>query len=311
MVLVAWLWGLASRRGIRITIWIVLVLAAANSVVAIWQHFSPMDFPLPVIPGMNASRVLEKAPGGGYMAGGLVFHRLRLANLLALVIPCLVFAAPAAKGVTRWAVVINIVLAVPAMVFCYARTQLLSMIIGTGLCLLLMLSGRRSPGIRRLGLAGIVVLLACSAVIFTNPGVIARYSRGGLEDRMSIWSATIQAAAERPLTGHGLGTASSVLGDRLKETMPGFSAWSHNQFLTVLVTTGAIGLLLWLMLWLGIMRHAWKLASGRAETMGLLAGLVALQLISLNHDPFFHPITGITFASAAALSIAYSRRKND
>ena len=64
----------------------------------------------------------------------------------------------------------------------------------------------------------------------------ATFGRGGM-DRLELWSGSLDRATEKPILGHGAG----ILWDGVSQV--------HNTFLSALVETGVIGLVLWITLW--------------------------------------------------------------
>lgn len=71
-----------------------------------------------------------------------------------------------------------------------------------------------------------------------------------VEPRLTRWSATLELVAKKPITGYGAGSELSILGDQFFNKkiyiayLNQFNA--HNQYLSFLLITGTVGLLIYL-----------------------------------------------------------------
>lgn len=90
--------------------------------------------------------------------------------------------------------------------------------------------------------------------------VLAQYAGRGMSGRDIIWEAALGQGLERPLFGHGLGTAPSVIA----HDVPGFfvGASTHSSWLRMLVETGFAGLSLYLLAVLVLIAAVWRARVG-------------------------------------------------
>jgi O-antigen ligase len=112
--------------------------------------------------------------------------------------------------------------------------------------------------------AGIVVLALAISAVFLYAPLHHRFFHGdtatvagfsvNITGRDALWSANWGWFKERPLIGHGAGAA-----DRLTETLPDRGAGHHhNDYLRILVDYGIVGLVLWAMAYLALLRLTWR-----------------------------------------------------
>ncbi|NGM69092.1 O-antigen ligase family protein [Natronolimnobius sp. AArcel1] len=92
---------------------------------------------------------------------------------------------------------------------------------------------------------GYVSLPVLVSFIFVAPAVaverVIRFDPGSFGGRMGVWERIVSAIIERPLTGHGIGTQSFFLTDVSEET-------THNTYMALVVETGILGLLLYMII---------------------------------------------------------------
>lgn len=78
----------------------------------------------------------------------------------------------------------------------------------------------------------------------------------GLSWRPAIWLSTLQSILDAPVFGHGVTNAPAMVE---VETVSGGVRWfdhPHNIFLSVAYFTGAVGLILWCLIWVPVTKHA-------------------------------------------------------
>jgi O-antigen ligase len=162
-------------------------------------------------------------------------------------------------------------------------------------------SAKRRAGLAAKVSAGAVLLVVLAAVGIGRTGGASgwknAFSLESLRARSAIWTRGLSLAAERPLTGIGLGAFAHVV-HRLRPFDDSRTeqaqippderiGHAHNVYLQTLLDLGAAGLLALLALHaaaLGMMRAAWCAARDpviRATAVALGAGLVANALFGL------------------------------
>ena len=108
---------------------------------------------------------------------------------------------------------------------------------------------------------------------------------GSIAWRISLWKESVLFAAEKPILGHGIGTASDVIlagrGKQFGSTEP------HNDYLKLALETGALGLLSYLFLMFSNMRllakkyfHLPKESDEKFVSVTLLSIAVSLFVVS-------------------------------
>lgn len=128
-----------------------------------------------------------------------------------------------------------------------------------------------------------LLLLLTIAVVLMAPRLseVSSSDSGTIQVRKLIWSGTLDMIRARPLTGWGPGSFQIVF--------PGFrnpvyhllgvshnTLHAHSEYLEVLSDTGLIGVLLWLVLAVMLIRLWRKRLQRNLVTIGLLAGIVAI-----------------------------------
>ena len=296
-----------QRKSIALVAGIVFLLSCA---LAALQHFG-------VWPGAAAferlswtripfNRVYEPVPEapGQFMAGGLLFHRLKFAHVGGLwVLAFLVFGlrAPAPQRIA--ALGTAAVGFVSILAFPYARAASVALLVSA--CLALALIGLSS---RRARIGSFVIAALTLATLAAYPPLRERFLVGftpaGSGDRGEILSTGARAVAEHPVAGVGLGQfrpsyfASSSTPQNVLDN-PGKA---HNQFLSMAAETGVPGLLLFIfmLVWLGSSFSA-------RDTSGVfgLSVLAFFFVVSLAHDPLIH--APFSMALCLALGAASAR----
>lgn len=74
--------------------------------------------------------------------------------------------------------------------------------------------------------------------------------------RLNIWSVVLKQIAEKPIFGHGVGTAESVIENA--KTWNGGMSLPHNDYLLQVLELGAIGLILFCAYTFGAIYYAWQ-----------------------------------------------------
>ena len=233
-------------------------------------------------------RVYETVPGrtDRFMAGGLLLHRLKFANVTAIL--CTLGIAAAALRVPRWRFfgLVSAVGLLGVALFPHARAALAAGILSAGLVWVLA-SSRRKQALLVVGLAGLLAV----GLVLSTPSVRARFATSltgeGSGERTSLNRAGVHAIAAHPLTGVGLGRFRP--GDFLPPDAPAQArehpGKAHNQLLTIGAEAGLPSVFLLL-----VALALWAAMGVRALPAGapLLGAVTIVLLLSLLHDPLFH-----------------------
>jgi len=180
-------------------------------------------------------------------------------------------------------------------------------------------------------LTGVVCWVAFALFIILNPASRAAQAlEPGARDsgsRLYTWQVTAGLIAERPVTGHGLGSFPGLEVLYVDEEITIHQRNAHNAALQVACDTGALGagsLLVFLVLGLvGVLRRA-RAAKGldRAVSLGALGGAVTLLLagafsVSIDAEPGILLFSLVALGSASGAGAAGAsaggneRRQND
>jgi len=240
---------------------------------------------------------------GRFMAGGLLFHRLKFAHVGGLAVLAACVLGLAARGALR---VLGLTCAavgfISVLEFPYARAASVALLIALCVALILSLKGRRAVW-PTLALATLAVV-STLAYRPTRERFIAALTPAGGGDRGEILSTGIRAVSEHPFAGVGLGRfRPSYFGSpETPQHVIDNPGKAHNQFLSTAAEVGIPGLLLFLFF------LAWMARSFRpTEALGALgiSCLVFFIILSLVHDPLIHP----PFSMGLALCLGSARAR--
>jgi O-antigen ligase len=302
-----------GRRGLRI-----IALAAGAALIAscvaaglqsygIWPNSTTMEHLS--LGWVKAERVYEAVAGTKrFMGGGLLFHRLKFAHITGLgVLVAIVLAARASE---RWERRVAGAVALAGFLsvawFPFARAAFIDLALSAVLALLLAYPGRR------LAWLGIVfVPLAVAGTLIASPGLRERMETSLTSesngDRTALWSTGLAAVKAHPFTGLGAGrfrpglfADASTPPDVVEH--PGKS---HDQFLTIAAETGLIGLALFLVMLVALLR---AMDPGSAQAAIGKSCLAFFALLSLLHDPLYH--APFSMALALCLGLALQRPRD-
>lgn len=253
-------------------------------------------------------RVYETVPGRDdrFMAGGLLLHRLKFANVTAAL--CVMAATAAAVRVRRWPLYAATALVGVAgiAVFPHARAASAAVVLTVGLVWVLGAANRR-----RATAGAVALALVAGVVSALTPSVRARFEEAftarGSGERGAITRAGLTAIAKHPVTGIGLDRFRPGLftPDDAPAQAKEHPGKAHNQLVTLAAEAGVLATLILLAaLW------AWLREGWRALPRGTLAvGAVALfLLLSLVHDPLFHPESSMALMLLLGTGLGLARR---
>jgi O-antigen ligase len=247
-------------------------------------------------------RVYEPVPEaeGRFLAGGLLFHRLKFANVSGAL--TLVLLGTYLDDVARraWPAVLLLFCTLATVVFPSARAASAALFLG-GLVFVLVHWTR--PATRLRLVAGLVALFTLT--LWLAPGLQSRAAAVVLGDergdRRVLVEAGLRAVVVHPFTGVGSGRFHPF--DYMKpdasESARSHQGKAHNQLLTMAAEGGGITALLFAaMLW-SVFRGA--LAERRAVTAAVVSFFVALSAL---HDPLFHAETSLAVVLLLGLSLS-------
>ena len=275
-------------------------LAAALQFFGAWppaEAMRPLAFLYPAY-----ERVYEPASAGStehFMAGGLLFHRLKFAGVSGVFAIWAVALAVRLRGRERGiagAVAAAGVLSV--LIFPVVRAAALALLVAVALAAA-MASQRKRVAFALA--AGLLALGGGAAAL--NPEMRARMAAAthvtGDQDRVYLRRAGAAALAEHPVVGMGAGRfrAADYMDPGAPESVRGHRGKAHLQLFSVAVESGVPGaaLFLGMLIWMAV-----RLWPRGAAGLGVL---LYLCLLGLLHDPLFHAETSmaVAFTLAAAL----------
>jgi len=197
-----------------------------------------------------------------------------------------------------------------------ARTALISLPVVIALA---WLSFRR--GWRQVCALAVTILLAVVLAWHASPNVQERFSEGlhGLANprpalsepghswdiRAEMYRQTARMVAERPWTGHGVGSWPSQWRDRSDHPIARNMTTPHNEFLSIAAQVGLPGAALFLAWLLGLLHHGWRGADAW-HRMSLVLGatwiITSAFNVALRDAVFALPLLMLTGLLVAATS---------
>jgi O-antigen ligase len=274
--------------------WAAGVTLVLSSLVAGLQHFG--IWPGPELTAQLPERwvpfyrVYEPAPGteGRFMAGGLLFHRLKFAHVGGLAVLAMLSVGQLTRGRTRTLAWLAAAIGVVAIVlFPVARAATAALL---GACAVWgLLTIRR----RAVALGAIVMLgLATALVVGLNAPLRARFTSSltgeGGGERAALWRTGVAALRQAPVGGVGAGRFRAKDLARPEDPQPvrEHTGKAHNQLLSIGAESGAVGAALFLAAIVSLAVAYRRM--GQRGTLGLTS-LAYFALLSPVHDPLFHP----------------------
>ncbi|MEW5743113.1 MAG: O-antigen ligase family protein [Myxococcota bacterium] len=253
-------------------------------------------------------RVYETVPGRDdrFMAGGLLLHRLKFANVTAAA--CVAGATAVAWRVPRWRffAAATAVGLVGVGWFPHARAATAATVGAVAVTWVCAARDRR-----RAVLGSIALLIASLLLVLAVPSLRLRFSASlsaeGSGERAAITAAGVEAIRQHPLTGVGL--------DRFRPglfTPPEAPAHArehpgkaHNQFVTLAAEAGVPAVLLLLASLILLARRGLSALPEGALGVGAV-GL--FFLLALLHDPLFHPESSLALMLLLGAGFGAARR---
>jgi hypothetical protein len=264
-----------DRGGLR---GLALCLLAASAALAWGQQFTLIDYPSWLAEVLPPQRVQEPAPIGGYMAGGLHFHRLRYAHTF-------LFLGVALFGNHRSVeFVCGALLCLWAIVPSFASGALLALGAGT---LAAALAHAIGPWLRA-ATCGVAFAIAGAL-----PYVLPQHAAWPA-DRQVAWLDALRIWQEHLVWGVGVGNYPHYAA-RVAE-LPYIHLDAHATLLQVLVERGVVGAACFAILAVLWLRALHPL---RPATVGVFVAACALGVV---HNLAFHPGVFVALAFATALA---------
>jgi O-antigen ligase len=203
-----------------------------------------------------------------------------LAMTLALAVPMAWYLAVTSRSlILRWACRGYLIVALIAVALTGSRGGMLATIVALMIVPLTMT--RLSPG-RLTAAISVLAVAGALAVVYVPEKIVQRLASTGTEvedltlgGRFNIWRAGVKAFAQRPMTGYGLGSWRTAVSPWLGPD----PQVAHNAFLSVLVETGIVGLLLYLTMFVAVLLALMRLPTlERRFALVLLATLVVTMM---------------------------------
>ncbi len=263
------------------------------------QHLARWSIPVPGVLRLPVGRVHETFGGEDlYAAGGFFFHRLRLAHAsVAALGPAIATALRPAPARIRALAAALAVACVGCIVLAYARAALLTAVLLVGLAGVVV---TRSARVRS-AVGALLLVLGVAALV--SPGWHARLGAatdnfvGG--ERAVARGAGWDLVHQHPWLGVGFGNYRAAALGRASVTgiTDQLSRDAHSIALTVWAETGLLGLLLWVLLHVALMRALlWRARGGNTVALGAALSWIGYQTLGIAHYLPFHPSVALGFA---------------
>lgn len=307
-----------------------------------------IQMPAPI--GEPLGWLIEHLTGGtprlpdwrGWLWAGLG-NTNHIADYLALLLPMIVVQYVTARGKLRELLTLGtLVVSAAALIACWSVGSNAGLIIAA-ITLGGLLVAREGPEFwrrRALRLAVLVGLWTCVVAFYVvdhplnpHPGGIFRQAFGsqrwqaGWPTRVAIWARSVEMIREHPLVGIGAGnftygyTAAPSPYALSRSDLAGYAGMftnaAHNEALQAWVETGAVGLLLLLLLWIffftGLVRGLrdetddgqWRVRAA------LIAMMVAFVCHSLMNFTLQIPVSSLLFVGMIAVAAAVRRDRDE
>jgi O-antigen ligase len=280
-----------NERDIKILAIVALITCALSAIVAIMQHYSFL--------GMPVIELFPSAVWSGRISG-LSESPVDLAYNLPIVIMPMV-AIYLLKGVSsryRKLLIVLILVITVALFFTYTRSGMYSLAPGL-LAIVLFMKERSKKELL------LVVLILVAGFIYYADIKSNRYSQGVIEDqsaagRLVLWQAGLNIALDNPLLGIGYSGFEEISQEYASDIDPTLMATQdagevlgeapHNDFLRVWLSFGTPAFLIFLWVFVGIIRNfldSYRQASSRflkGLALGCFAALAAYCVNAATHN---------------------------
>lgn len=295
-------WSVARVQGPWRPLWGILGIGwSLNFAVGLFQHFVPWNDAWLPFRVSHSARVREVFSVDGmqrYGAGGLLFHRLRLAHgALAFLGEAVfrAFASATQAARIRW-LILALQLGLAGYI-AFARAATLTAVLVTLCAVLMFLSGRTRW-------MALTLLTLASVVLLSQPLFRARLEAGArnlLEgERRQAMTAGWVLIQNHPLLGVGFGRhASAALTEAAQTTeiTEYLANDSHNLWLTTWAETGVVGVLL-------LLGFHYCLGSLLWRKPGAFLAFLAFHMLSLVHYLPYHSGVHLSFVLVWGVGLA-------
>jgi O-antigen ligase len=244
-------------------------------------------------------RVYEPAPGspGRFMAGGVLFHRLKFAHVSGFVVVWLLALAATLRSralAFSGAAGLAAILWLP-----HARAAAVAVLLAVLCTLWLVLQGRG-----RRWLVGSLLVTTLAAALFPplRHGLSSFANERPDGSRAFLLRSGLHALQTNPWTGIGLGRFRPGLYPEpgMPSEIQERRGKSHNQFLTLAAEAGVPAAFLFLLMLL----MAFHSARGSSpEAAAARGSVVLLGALSMLHDPLFHAVVSMAAVLAIGLGL--------
>jgi O-antigen ligase len=248
--------------------------------------------------------VFRRQTGSSYRFAAEGFDANDLAAALALALPMAWYLGSVhSQPLLRWLCRAYVPVGLVAIGLTGSRGGMLATIVA--LLIIPLTMTRLSPGRLVTGIA-VLLISGAVAVAYIPETTVQRLAttssdvqQGHLGGRLKIWVAGVHAFAQRPMFGHGTAGFRTAIGPFL----PANPQVAHNSFLSVLVENGILGLALYGLMFIAVLRAVLKLGPlDRRFSLVLLAtlGVVMIPLTWEDQKP-------VWFILAALIGLARAR----
>jgi len=262
--IVAW----AVPRSVLRAVKLMVVVGAAVSLYAIFQHFTGRDL---------VRHVMLPAEGDRHLAMGFFTHHLTYGGQVMLLLVMagswlLLGGRRSRAGIG--ALLVCVGLLGLGLLWSYARSAQLGVLCGA-----LFLIANLRHGSRRWALLAMAVAIGASLAI---PSVQRRAVKilipGSEETRLNLWHSSVRGIEARPWTGWGRGNFGELMSRHRVDGFYDTQAHSHNDFLMQAVDSGVPGLVLYVALLSAIGVNLWRRRDARPEARWLVLGVIAVMI---------------------------------
>ncbi len=304
---------------IRLCLGAILLAAAVMAVLGLLQHFGLSPVPTDLL------------RAGWTRAWGTTGNPLALGAYLVLLLPVAIsFYVHDTRPGWRWVYGGLVILLYAALLATRTRAAWGALVVGTAVWAAASGSGRLRAAARPLVLLAVLLAAVTPAVLLTGPVTPLAFSpavpvssRGSADQRAFLWRTTAPLVFQRPVLGWGPETLGDVYPAYKSPAFPRLFPEAqmqtlvvdrpHNDLLQQAISTGLVGLGLYVWLWVMIFQTVGRSACaerlGRTSAgvaAGLLGGMVAyfcqlqLSFSYVSVAPVFWSLVGLALALGQA-----------
>lgn len=285
-------------------------LAAATVIVSLFgvaQYLFDMSI-VGVWLRVPAARLSVQVPGDldHSVASGFFFNRLKFAFTLGAVLPLLAF-------LWRTKIAVKFIvcaIAAMALALTYSRSAMIAAACALVAGALAFVLAEERVSMRQLAVGACGAVLAAMSSLLV-PGLRARlvsiFSTDSYSDREFIWARALEMRRDNPIFGVGFGNYPRVCQSYYDAIDPSFvmRTHAHDQWLSILVEAGPLGLVLFVCWLLIVARLIWRQRSlSVARFAAGVASFVNLLILMLVHDALQSSGTCLVLPCALGVALA-------